>query len=187
MVRTQQGVLFVLTLLLSWLLMQIVHELGHMTAAWVTGGRVVHVVLRPLAISRTDMNPNPRPLAVAWGGPVIGSALPLAIWLLTKISRRKVPFLQFFAGFCLVANGAYIGIGPFQRIGDCNDLLRYGSPIWLLWLFGVLATALGLWLWKGAPSYFDSEQAGSEVLRSAMVTTVVLVVVALLEIVLSPR
>ncbi len=86
-----------------------------------------------------------------------------------------------------MANGAYIGIGSFQRIGDCNELLRYGSPMWLLWLFGMLATVLGLWLWKGAPSYFDPEQTGSQVLRSAMVTTVALIVVALLEIVLSPR
>lgn len=187
MVRTQQGVLFVLTLLLSWLLMQVVHELGHMTAAWITGGRVAHVVLRPLAISRTDVKPNPHPLIVAWGGPVIGSALPVAIWLLTKLARRKVPFLQFFVGFCLVANGAYIGVGSFQRIGDCNELLRYGSPIWSLWLFGALATVLGLWLWKGAPSYFDPEQTGSQVLRSAMATAVVLAIVVFLEIVLSPR
>lgn len=187
MVRTQQGVLFVFTLLLSWLLMQIIHELGHMTAAWITGGRFVHVVLHPLAISRTDVKPNPHPLVVAWGGPVIGSGLPLTIWLLAKIARQKIPFLQFFAGFCLVANGAYIGIGSFKRIGDCNELLRYGSPIWTLWLFGALATMLGLWLWKGAPSYFDPEQTGSQVLRSAIVTTVVLIVVVFLEILLSRR
>jgi len=187
MVRTQQGFLFVVTLLLSWLLMQIVHELGHMTAAWTTGGRVAHVVLHPLAISRTDVKPNPHPLTVAWGGPVIGAALPLAIWLLTKIFRWKNRFLQFFAGFCLVANGAYIGIGSFRRIGDCNELLRYGSPIWLLWLFGVLTIALGLWLWKSTPSYFDPEQTGSQVLRSSIVTTVVLIVVVFLEILLSRR
>jgi peptidase M50B-like protein len=187
MLKTQQGFLFVSTLLLCWLLMQIVHELGHMTAAWVTGGRVTHVVLHPLAISRTDVNPNPHPLVVAWGGPIIGAALPVAIWLLSKLVRRQMRFLQFFAGFCLVANGAYIGIGSFQRIGDCNELLRDGSPMWTLCLFGAIATVLGLWLWKSTPSFFDAEQEGSQVLRSAMVTTVALIVVAFLEIVVRPR
>jgi hypothetical protein len=55
--------------------------------------------------------------------------------------------LRFFAGFCLLANGVYIAGGSFDRIGDCGEMLRHGSPLWLLWLFGVVTAPLGLWLW----------------------------------------
>ena len=55
MLRWQQGVLIVATLLLSWLLMQAVHELGHAIGAWISGGHVERVVLHPLTISRTDV------------------------------------------------------------------------------------------------------------------------------------
>jgi hypothetical protein len=62
--RVHQAVLVFSTVLGSWLGMQDVHELGHVTAAWLTGGRVSHVVVDPLAISRTDLSENPRPLVV---------------------------------------------------------------------------------------------------------------------------
>jgi hypothetical protein len=136
---------------LSWLGMQAIHEFGHVLAAWATGGNVVRVALHPVAISRTDVSPNPRPLAVAWGGPLLGVLGPL---LLVGASRfvtvRRFdgrPYADFFAGFCLIANGAYIGLGSFERIGDAGDLLRHGSPQWLLVAFGVSAIAAGLLIW----------------------------------------
>ena len=74
MQRFQQVLLIVSMLALSWLMMQAVHEFGHVVAAWATGGAVTKVVLHPSALSRTDVEPNPQPLAVAWGGPLIGIA-----------------------------------------------------------------------------------------------------------------
>src|SRR5271165_6671379 len=82
--RVHQAVLIFSTLLGSWLGMQDVHELGHVVAAWLTGGRVAKVVLDPLTISRTDLAENPRPLAVVWGGPTLGVAMPLAVWLAAR-------------------------------------------------------------------------------------------------------
>ena len=57
-------VLIVATGALSWLAMMIVHEFGHVLHAWFSGANVVKVVLHPLAISRTDVAPNPHPLFV---------------------------------------------------------------------------------------------------------------------------
>jgi hypothetical protein len=141
--------------LLAWLLMQIVHELGHVLAAVLTGGKVTHVELHPLAISRTDVDPNPQPLAVVWSGPLIGVLAPLGIWGLARSARWRYAFLpQFFAGFCLLANGLYLGVGSFGGIGDAGDIVNHGSPRWILWLFGVAAAPAGLWLWDGLAPMF---------------------------------
>jgi len=146
--RLQQGILILSTLLGSWLGMQAGHESGHAIGAWLTGGRVARVVLYPLTISRTDLSHNPNPLFVAWSGPVTGVVVPLLLWALTAAARLSGAFvLRFFAGFCLLANGLYIAGGSFDHIGDCGEMLRHGSSIWQLWLFGLLTAPLGLWLW----------------------------------------
>src|SRR5258707_10264948 len=119
MKRVHQVVLIVSAVLLSWLGMMIVHEFGHVVGAWLTGGTVAKVVLHPLTISRTDLSYNPQPLIVVWAGPVLGVWLPLAAWggaVLLRLPGRYL--LRFFAGFCLIANGAYIGVGELDRIGD---------------------------------------------------------------------
>lgn len=150
----RQVLFFGAVMLLSWLLMQAAHELGHIIGAKLTGGEVKKVVLHPAAISRTDVHPNPRPLIVVWAGPVIGILLPVTIWIAVRLtlgpsSVISQNILRFFAGFCLIANGAYIAFGSISRVGDCGEMLRHGSPRWLLWLFGALTIPAGLWLWHG--------------------------------------
>ena len=94
-------------LLLSWLGMMIVHEFGHVQAAWTSGGTVAKVVLYPLEFSRTDLTDNPHPLFVAWGASG-GILLPLCCLWIAKRKRLSTFYLfQFFAGFCLVVNGMY--------------------------------------------------------------------------------
>lgn len=139
---------FVLLLLFSWYAMQAVHEFGHVLGAWATGGNVQRVVLHPLEISRTDVSPNPLPLTVAWAGPLVGVALPLAVAGLSWLTKWRFAWVvYFFAGFCLVANGTYIGAGSFQGVGDAGDLLRLGAPQWLLIVFGLISACGGLALW----------------------------------------
>lgn len=139
----------------AWLGMQAVHELGHVVGAWLTGGAVERVVLHPLAISRTDVAPNPEPLVVVWAGPVVGVGLPLAAWGMLAAARRTIAWAaRFFAGYCLLANGLYIGVGSFGGVGDAGDMLRAGSPVWTLWLFGLATAPLGLALWNGQGKWF---------------------------------
>jgi hypothetical protein len=143
-----QVVLIASTFLGSWLGMQAVHELGHVAGALLTGGRVARVVLNPVTISRTDLAKNPNPLFVVWAGPVGGVLVPLAAWgVAAQFRMRGWYVLRFFAGFCLIANGAYIAFGSFDRIGDCGTMLNNGSPIWTLWFFGALTAPAGLALW----------------------------------------
>ena len=78
-----------------------------------------------------------------------GCVIPLAVlrFLLWRKMHRAARFSQFFAGFCLIANGAYLGVGSFIRAGDAGDLFRYGTPQWLLIAFGVVTMSGGLYLW----------------------------------------
>ena len=139
-----------LVVALSWLAMQAVHELGHVLHALVSGGSLERVVLRPLAISRTDVSPNPHPQFVAWGGVVWGTIVPLGLFVIARRSARGwVHLAGFFAGFCCVANGLYLAAGSFSKVGDAGELLRHGAARWELFLFGFPVTAIGLWLWHG--------------------------------------
>jgi hypothetical protein len=143
------------TLVLCWLGMMAVHEFGHVAGAWVTGGTVARVVVHPLTISRTDLADNPAPLAVVWAGPVLGVLLPLAAWGVAAAMRWRAAYLpRFFAGFCLIANGAYIGVGSFERVGDAGTMLRHGAAAWQLWLFGLVTFPMGLALWHSLGPHF---------------------------------
>lgn len=151
--RVQRLLLWLCTVAGSWMGMQAVHESGHVLGAWLTGGRVAQVVLHPLTISRTDLAENPSPLFVVWAGPIAGCVIPLIAWRVARRWRWSF-LLRFFAGFCLVANGAYIAIGSFDHVGDCGDMLRHGSAIWQLWLFGLITVPAGFFLWHGLGPQF---------------------------------
>ena len=143
--RLLQVTLIASTLGLGWLGMQVVHELGHVASAWAGGEVVERVVLHPLAISRTDTTHDRHPLLVIWGGPVLGTVLPLGVLGISKLLLPGPAYLiRFFAGFCLIANGAYLGVGSFDGVGDAGDLLRYGAPRWSLIAFGLAERAPGL-------------------------------------------
>lgn len=174
---------------LSWFAMMAVHELGHVIGAIVTGGSVQRVVLHPLTISRTDVSPNPHPAIVVWLGPILGCLIPLTAW--PAVPRRLTiarGTAVFFAGFCLIANGSYIAIGSFDRVGDCGEMLRTGSPLWALIAFGVVTVGWGLCLWHrlGSPKHFLSDPSVITP-RSAYLLLCILLVVVVAGFVFSLR
>ena len=132
----------------SWLGMMAVHELGHVIHARLSGG-VVEAVHVPLArFSVTTYTVNPRPRFVAWGGVLWGSVLPIIACAIARLaSMPGHRWLQFFAGFCLVANGAYLGVGWAMRVGDAHDLVGLGESKALMCAFGIVAVTAGLYLW----------------------------------------
>lgn len=172
---------------LCWLAMQIVHEAGHVLAAWATGGTVTAVVLHPLAISRTDVSPNPSPLIVVWGGPLAGVIVPILAWLAVARLRWPSAYLwRFFAGFCLIANGVYIGSGVVEPVGDTADLVRLGVPSWMLAVFGLVTVPPGFLLWNGLGPSFGFGKDGRLVPgRHVWGTTLVLAGVVAAELVWS--
>lgn len=155
--RLRQLVLVVSTLVACWLGMMIVHELGHVIHARWTGGSVQRVVIHPLRFSRTDVDPNPRPVVVAGGGFAWGVALPIAAWLACRSTRWLGEFrflVRFFAGFCLVANGAYLASAALATVGDTADLARRGVPVWIMVVAGVVLLSAGLFTWNGQGAAF---------------------------------
>ncbi|MEI8196029.1 MAG: hypothetical protein WCI73_08985 [Phycisphaerae bacterium] len=176
MKRLLQILLIVTFLGFSWLAMQVVHESGHVLLAKLTGGQVLKVVLHPLVFSRTDLGENPHPLAVVWGGPLVGSLLPLLICGVAAALRLPgVYLMRFFAGFCLVANGAYIGAGRWLSEGaDPWVMTEHGSPWWWLVLFGLITVPLGLYLWHRQGLHFGLGVAQGHVNKWAAITSTIL-------------
>lgn len=106
-----------------------------------------------------------------------------------RLSGRSaiISIAQFFSGFCCVAKGAYLGIGAFERVGDAEELLKAGSPLWTLVLFGLLAFIAGLLMWHrlGSPLAMCCNQTEVDpwLVRGLMATLVVVIAV---ECVLCP-
>ena len=141
-------------LLFCWFGMEAVHECGHVLAAWFSGATVERVELWP--ISRTDTNDVRYPILVHGAGAVFGALFPLLLWWFVRLVRRDDShFFRFFAGFCLIANGAYIGC-DFSVTGptDAGLLIVHGASRWILIMFGIFCVSGGLFLWHGQSRFF---------------------------------
>ena len=177
MKRIEQAILIVTFLAVCWLGMQVVHEFGHVVGALATKAEVTKVALHPFIFSRTDLGHNPHPAVVVWAGPVVGAALPLLVFLLAKALHSPGLYLfRFFAGFCLIANGAYIAFGPSEGAADTGVMVQHGSPRWLMVAFGILTIPIGFYLWHGQGTYFGLGHARGEVSRPATIVSVLLLV-----------
>jgi hypothetical protein len=146
--RAPTKLFLALALYPSWLAMSVLHEAGHALHAWVSGATVAAVRVPLAGFSITLFSTNPHPHFVAWGGAVWGCVLPMTMWAVFQRLRwpgRRAA--QFFAGFCLITNGVYLGTGWVMRAGDAADLVRYGTPVWVLIAFGGMTVGAGLYAW----------------------------------------
>ena len=144
--RARTGLIGVALLYPFWLAMMATHELGHVLGAITTGGRVLQVTIPLLGFSETIVHPNPWPRVEVWSGPMLGSTIPLGLWVALR-RRRAGAILQAFAGWCLIANGAYLGVGWIEHVGDAGELVRLGTPVALLIAFGAASATAGLFMW----------------------------------------
>ena len=176
----------------SWLAMMVVHEFGHALHAWLSGGVVAKMVLHPLAFSRTDMAINPHPLFVVWGGAIWGCIIPLVLLIIVHFLKWHYEYLvAWWAGFCCMANGAYLAAGTLFRSNgrgadDASVILQNGGAWWQLILYGLITVPLGLWLWNGLGPNFGLGSAQGKVDRKAVIgITIALVILVLGEILIT--
>jgi hypothetical protein len=114
---------------------------------------------------------------VVWSGPVLGVLIPLSAWLIAQQLKWSGAFLlRFFAGFCLIANGAYIAFGSVDNIGDAGDLLVHGASRWQLWIFGAITAPVGLLLWHQLGPHFGIGTAKKNVTPGAAYGSLILMV-----------
>lgn len=183
--RCFQALLMTSIAALSWLLMMVVHECGHVLNGWLSGARIALVDLPVWGISRTDFAVNPHPLFVAWGGGMWGCLLPLVLWTAVCMAMPRYAYLAaWFAGFCLIANGGYLAGGAFFRGGadDAGVILQNGSSRWLLFAFGIPAVAAGLYVWNGlGPSFGLGVSRGKVDRKAAVGSAIALVAVVCIE------
>ncbi|PQO44742.1 hypothetical protein [Blastopirellula marina] len=180
-----RGVFCFAVIVNCWLWMQIIHELGHVAATYFLGDQVDFVYLVPWDISRTDFHAPQHELPIIWAGPIFGAIVPSLIWLVARLYRsRQEPLFAFFAGFCLIANGAYLGAAIFLPVGDAAEILKLGGAVWQLALFAAVCLPLGFWLWNGRGGYFGLGENAQTVTRpGAAIAVAVLAATLLIEIV----
>ena len=146
-----------------WLGMMACHEVGHALGGWGSGGTVVDVELPLAGFSHTLVSPNPRPLVERACGPLAGCLLPGLVYGLACLCRDgSARRARFFWGFCLIANGAYLGLGWIDGAGDAGDLMGLGVPAWGLVVFGAAVLPAGVAMWNHTASGFGwgDEAAG---------------------------
>jgi hypothetical protein len=145
--------LLALLLIVSWCVFCATHEGGHIVVGWLGGGTLVAAELRPWHLPHSHFRPDPRPLATAWGGPVLGVIAPLAVAVLLR-SR----WLWFVAYFCLVANGTYLAVAWLtgERLLDTQRLLAAGA-----WPASIVAYCVLTMV----PGYIGFRRACVELLR----------------------
>jgi hypothetical protein len=189
--RGFQALLMISTAGLSWLLMMVLHEAGHVLHGWLSSAQIAEIHLPLLGFSRTDFIVNPHPLFVAWGGAVWGCLLPLAILAVVYYAVRNYSYLaRWFAGFCLIANGAYLAAGSFYKSGadDAGVIMQAGGAQWQLLLSGIPTVILGIYFWNGLGPQFGLGVANYKVDRKVTIgITAALLIIAILEIIVSHR
>lgn len=117
-------------LILSWCVMLMTHEVGHILGGWISGATLKDYDLRPWRLPYSIHDPDPRPLVTLWSGPIFGVVAPLAITIFT---RR--PTVRLVAYFCTIANGTYLAAAWISgdRFLDTTMMLDKGThPIWIV-------------------------------------------------------
>ena len=116
--------LLAVLLLLSWCVMTLTHEAGHIVGGWCAGGTLKSAELRPWKLPYSTFHPDPAPLFTLWCGPVLGALVP---WLIARsIGDDRV---WFVAWFCVLANGLYLATSwvTGDQYLDTPQMLKHGA------------------------------------------------------------
>ncbi len=188
--RCFQALLIASTVWLSWFVMLALHECGHVFNGWLAGAQLDRVDFPLWRFSRTDFAFNPHPLFVAWGGGLWGCLIPLAIWWAAKFLTPRYAYLAaWLAGFCLIANGGYLGGGAILAGGadDAGVIRQNGGPAWLLVAFGMVAITSGLFAWNGLGPRFGLGTSRGKVDRAAAVGMAIVLLIVVCTLALLER
>ncbi|MCA9185936.1 MAG: hypothetical protein KDA99_09965 [Planctomycetales bacterium] len=151
----QRSALFLLLLMLSWCVMTITHEMGHIIVGWAGGGTLTKVDLAPWRLPFSIFSPDPHPLCTLWGGPILGVAMPLFV---AAIAQRNWTWLIAF--FCLLANGVYLAASwiSADQFLDTTKLLEHGAHPATIAAYCTATIGPGYWgLRRACIHYFTND------------------------------
>lgn len=134
-------------LILSWCVMVLTHESGHLIGGWLGGGTLRHADLRPWALPHSRFDPDPNALLTLWAGPVLGVVFPLAV---AAVANSR--WIGFVANFCLLANGTYLAVAWVSggRHLDTARLLAEGAPPILIVAYCLLSIGFGYFRFRAS-------------------------------------
>lgn len=138
--RVNRLLTFALLLLTSWVVMTVVHELGHLIGGWLGAGTLVDCELAPWRLPYSLHSPDPNPRLTLWAGPLVGVTVPVAAAL---IIRRR--WAAFIADFCLIANGCYLALAWLSgdRLLDTPRMLAAGIHPLAIAVYCVITIGIG--------------------------------------------
>lgn len=119
----------------AWTVMTVTHEMGHVLAGIVGGGKLSVLELRPWHLPHSLFAHDRFPLLTLWSGPALGCLLPLGA---AAVVRR--PSVWFVAWFCLLANASYLLLGYWSGDAelDSTKLINHGAhPTHLFFAVGL--------------------------------------------------
>ena len=131
---------FVMLLVVSWCVMTLVHESGHLICGWFCGGTLVSADLLPWHLPYSIFEPDPKPLVTLGDEPN-----PIA----TKKGRNRKRDCNTKNGsapnFCMLANGLYLATAWFtgDRYLDTTKLLEHGAYTWSIAVYCFLTIGAG--------------------------------------------
>ena len=127
-------------LIVSWCVMTVVHESGHLICGFACGGKVTSADLLPWHLPYSFFEPDPHQLVTLWGGPILGVMIPVAIALALRTN-----WMWFIADFCLLANGSYLAVSwvTGDRYLDTPKLLEHGAHPFSIAIYCLLTIGFG--------------------------------------------
>lgn len=123
------GIVLCLLCVLSWVVMIVTHELGHVVGGWLGGAELKSLDLAPWRLPYSLHAPDPHPQLTLWCGPLVGVLVPL---VMAQVVRHR--YVDFVAHFCVLANGLYLACAWISgdRFLDTPRMLAAGvHPAWI--------------------------------------------------------
>lgn len=142
----------------AWLVMTLSHELGHVAAGLIGGGRLQHLELRPWRLPHSMFVGDRHPLITLWAGPLLGSAVPMLV-----ASRMRRPATTFIAWFCVTANAAYLLLGCLSGDAELDSGRMIALGLAPAAVFGPAALALPIGYWGFRRSCLKLLSGGADV------------------------
>ncbi|QDT04127.1 hypothetical protein K227x_25150 [Rubripirellula lacrimiformis] len=151
---------FAFWMVVSWVVMCVTHEIGHIIGGFIGGAELTDFDLAPWRLPYSIHQPDPVPRLTLWSGPIFGVVAPLVI---ASVLRYRWAWLV--ADFCVLANGSYLALAwvSGDPLLDTPRMLSAGVSPWTIGLYCLVTIAAGYVLFRrDCIRFFESASNASK-------------------------